>query len=459
MGVDETITVVLKNPKALTEENFEMDIGIDMTVGDLKRMVESDYPGNPRASSLTLVYAGKVLRDEDLVLSEIFPRDGGRVAVHLVIRQTTEESSSAIQTKQRTIEPDDESVMPTPPATGGLALGRETVLPTHMQARQERESTPETILNIGESSNNDSSRARNIGGNASTDTMYDSVLRASYQAALRVIMDEGLQGSSSQGFTFIPAIIPVPQTLVQNNDGENQQHFDNQYMVPMVPFSYAFPQMHLDQQDGRAVRHRRRNAQDANVRALFRAIQQENNNNNDIGDVRARERRNQNNNPRQIQIRIHLNVRMLLQLGVVFFILYQHCPPSRFLGISLIGLLFYLSTTRLGRMLLQRLAGHFNMQRRADDDQPGHVHAPAEVANADDNAHLQRNQSEQANDTGPEPAAEVEQGQAPPPPAQPGLLREVQSFLAGFLASILPAADQHRNAENHGVVQDVFRAQ
>ena len=33
MEVGETITVVLKNPRALTEENFEVNVAMDMTLG------------------------------------------------------------------------------------------------------------------------------------------------------------------------------------------------------------------------------------------------------------------------------------------------------------------------------------------------------------------------------------------------------------------------------------------
>lgn len=95
--------------------------------------------------------------------------------------------------------------------------------------------------------------------------------------------------------------------------------------------------------------------------------------------------------------------------------------------IGLVGLVFYLSTTSLGHRVLGRV---FQMAQR--------------------------------NNTG---ERDQRQGAAPPnPPA--GWLGQVQSFILGFLASILPAADDvGRNdgnlqgINNEGVAQDVFRGQ
>jgi hypothetical protein len=416
MEVGETITVVLKNPRALTEENFEVNVAMDMTLGHLKDLIQSDYPGNPRPGSLTLVYAGKVLRDEGLVLSEVFPKDGSRVAVHMVIRQMVDESSPSIESHATRV----------PHESAGPSLINEA----HVSSQNDVDTpSADTEDNVEHTS------SRDMPSTSSSGSMYDSVLRVAYKAALQVIVEEGLQGSAQQNFTFIPAIIPIPRGTI--HDREEEQYFNN-YMVPMVPMTYALPRARVDRQEQVV---RRRNAREENVRALFRAIREGEDDDNNVERIPGRnnqnnQNNNNNNNARQIQIRIHLNVRMLLQVAVLSFILYQHCPPSRFVGISLLGLLFYFSTTRFGRMLLRRLKGHFNM------------HPP------DPN---QQVQAQAANDT-PLPGDEGEAGIEPEQP-QPGLLREIQSFIAGFFASILPAADQHRNGNNAAVVQDVFRGQ
>ena len=397
-------TVVLKNPRALTEENFEVGVSMDMTLGDLKNIIHSSYPGNPCPGSQTLVYAGKVLRDEGLVLAEVFPNDGSRVAVHMVIRH----DDSSVESHATRLP--EESAGPSMPSMG--------------ENPQETVSDPTPVVDDTEQASADVP--------TTSSSMYDSVLRASYEAALKVIVEQGLQGSAHQSFTFIPAIIPVPRRAVDNRDEEQYLH---QYMVPMVPMTYAFPRAQVDRQE-RGVR--RRGAQEQNVRALFEAIRE---GGNDHVDNLPR-RNNQNNNARQIQIRIHLNLRMLLQIAVVSFILYQHCPPSRFLGIAILGFMFYFSTTRFGRMLLQRLTGHFNMQPH-DHNQQAHVD--------NNDTPLQGNTEEREE--------EAEQGREPEQ-RQPGLLQEIQSFIAGFFASILPAANQPRNGDNNpAVVQEIFRGQ
>lgn len=413
-SVDETITVVLKNPRALAEENFEVNVAADMTLDGLKKLIESDYPGNPSPGSLTLVYAGKVLREEGLVLSDVFPKDGDRVAVHMVVKSDDQMSTRDIES--RSTRTQDESMVAGPPLE---EVREEASIPTLGNRHEgERPSSPVNVPSTSRSSS----------------TMYDSVLRASYQAALRVIMEEGVQGSAPPGFTFIPAIIPVPMEGQHRDDEQNM----NPYMVPMVPLTYAFPRAQQDHQDHVLRQRRRRDAQDENVRALFRVLREGAQNNNRDG----LQRRGNGRNPRQIQIRIRLNIRMLLQVAVLSFILYQHCPPSRFVGIGLLALMFYFSTTRFGRMLLRRVTGHFNMQRQGGDQQ-----RPPQAGAANDPPSLERN-DDQNRDEEREPEA-----------PEPGLLQEIQSFIAGFFASILPAADQQRNADNAGVVQDVFRGQ
>jgi hypothetical protein len=177
-------------------------------------------------------------------------------------------------------------------------------------------------------------------------------------------------------------------------------------------------------------------------------------------NVQPNEQGGNNARRRQVQIRIHINMRVLLQVAVLLLIVYQHCPPGRFFALFLIGFIFYLSSTRIGKMILHRFLEHFHAHRM---ENRGRVDGQANNnIDRDDEGHVRP-----AGPAGPDAPAPREQGGqniARPPPGA-GLIQELQAFIAGFITSLLPAAAdngalQGNNIEmqQQGMQRDIFGA-
>ena len=382
---------------------------------------------------MQLVYGGKVLRDDNLIVSSILPMDADSVAIHLVVKQ------SAAQAERSQDQPSTTRHVE-PPRDAPEASISETA------------PSPRNTQHVG-TSNEDYQGGAPPARDGFHSDLYSQVFQTVYHAALSKIIQDNTQGTCSnfQGFPFVPNIIPLQVVGARTEGREDGQQAQavHQYIMPILPVPYVLPQQINDRREtDNALNRRRRNAEDAfeaqeNVRAMLEALGRRENNAN-IPRVRPA------GNPprrRQIQIRIHLNMRMLLQLAVLFFVVYQHCPPSRFLTLGILGLLLYLSTTQLGTRLLQRITGYLNIQRQAQMQQvPGeqnNIQQQAEGNVAHHHGNLPEHGEQQDN-------AAVE--------APRGLVREVLSFVAGFFASLLPAAD-NRNLENDpALVQDIFRA-
>eukprot|EP00889_Picochlorum_renovo_P006581 jgi/Picre1/33611/NNA_001091.t1 len=276
---------------------------------------------------------------------------------------------------------------------------------------------------------------------------------------------------SQPGMAFLAPVITLPQPVCPTtadsargssteDRGEAPQQV-NQYIMPLIPVAYAMPG-EGNVPAAQAVARRRRRRADAaerdHVAALLHALRGR--------DVAPRqnggdaEPRGQQGQPRrrQVQIRIHINMRVLLQLAVLFFVVYQHCPPSRVVGLVSVALLFYLSSTAMGRRMLQRLYGYFNLHRAQEAPAP----VPVEDRAEEDGVHaLPQQHDEDTTNNNPVGGGEpgVREGGEAPNARQPGFLQEIQAFLAGFLTSLLPAADNRHHENNPAVVQDVWRGQ
>ena len=439
-----SLRVALKNPKR--EAVVEVRIRARATVCDLKGRIEQEYPDHPRAELITLVYAGKVLRD-DAILSDVFELHGWSpssqscedvVAVHMVVKQLEPRPST-------TSAATSQALMPTPPppdmecvdgvagdngavnqrshAPGSFDLANNAAENRHGETPTSQDPPiPEPLVP-------NRPTAMRPWGSGSTTNVYTAVLKASYEAALRAIM-ENTSGSHASGFTFIPAMIPVPNSAIagprrRRARAEGDEALEEYLRAALGP---------LGANDARVrdeIRRVPRPAGRENVRNVR--------NNRDHGA----DAENNDGNRRQYLIRIHINVRMLFQLAVAGFIIYQHCPPSRMLTLGLVGLFFYLSTTQFGRRVLRRILQGGDVERGNPAEGPQHPPPPDQQLEDHQDGRERQERHERRE-----------------PPPRIGWLREVQTFVLGFLASLLPAADDAARApDNGGVAQGLFGGQ
>ena len=435
-----SLRVALKNPKR--EAVVELRIQASASVCDLKAHIEEAYPDRPRAELITLVYAGKVLRD-DVILSDVFGLAGWSpssqsgedvVAVHMVIKQPELRPATGSAATS-------ETVMPTPPPPGMERVDDITVddgvdqrnrapgssdLPHGPAENQPGETPTSRHRPRSEPLVPEGLTAARPSGSGSTTTVYNAVLKASYEAALRAIM-ENRASSHASGFTFIPAMIPVPisgMTGLRRRraraDVDGDEALEAYLQAALGPLGAN----EAGVRDPLLVAPRP--ARQGNVR----------NGRNHLHD--GAEAENNDGNRRQFQIRIHVNVRMLFQLAVAVFIIYQHCPPSRMLTLGLVGLFFWLSTTQFGRRVLRRILQ--GGEAEGGNPAEGPRQRPPPGRHPEDHRG-QQDQRDQPN----------QQGRREPPPRF-GWLREIQTFVLGFLASLLPAADDAARAPGNGGV-------
>ena len=193
--------------------------------------------------------------------------------------------------------------------------------------------------------------------------------------------------------------------------------------------------------------------------------------------------------PRQAQRRpmlnvvVRLNMRALLQLLVLTVVVYQHCPPGRFLMLVGAGLLLYLTATEPVRRFLNRLAGVQQpappVPRAAPQppaqpppqqppqqqpegaaggpaaaggaEQPQLVNAAAAPAAATGaGAAAAPAAGEQGGQAGQQPAVQGQGQQQAQHPHRGGLLREIQALVVGFFTSLIPGEVWLAASLHHG---------
>ena len=180
---------------------------------------------------------------------------------------------------------------------------------------------------------------------------------------------------------------------------------------------------------------------------------------------------------RGIQLRVRINVRALLQIAVLLVVVYQHCPPRRFILLCVLGFVLWLSTLPRIRDFLQAITGmggaHHQQnaaaqhpeQPAAEQDgaaQAGGIAGPDGINNNDNNAPAERRGEAPAapemGDVVPNAPGQPQAQAAPAPPQRRGLLHEIHAFVVGFITSLLPAMDQQNNpaAADGGQRQDIF---
>ncbi|BDA42997.1 hypothetical protein COCOBI_04-0050 [Coccomyxa sp. Obi] len=145
----------------------------------------------------------------------------------------------------------------------------------------------------------------------------------------------------------------------------------------------------------------------------------------------GRERR-----PRPVRVRmVQINLRAILQLAVMGIILYQHCPPGRFLLFATVGLALYVMGPAPLRRAWQRLLAMLPPMHEPGQQDPGlgGAAAPAAApAAANGNA-----PAAAAGAAGAPPAVPAAAGVAAPQRPR-GLVQELQALVVGFFTSLLP---------------------
>lgn len=481
-GADlDTVTLILKNPSQVAEDHFETSVRRDISVGDLKHRLGKEYPGNPAPDSITLVYGGKVLHEEGMILSSILPSDSASVAMHMVVKGAQRHEGGRSNAPSRlpaSASPRQYNGGTTTTAAANSTASTSTGNSDSTAITTEYSREPPSEDRMPDESNTEVHRDEEATPSTSGD-MSGRVFRAAYQAALQTIMSEGSSSSpsgyvagvqSQPGMAFLAPVITLPQpvssTTPDNARGRSTEDRSeapqqmNQYIMPLIPVAYALPgEGNAPGAQAMARRRRRTDAAERDhVAALLRALRGR-----DVaprqngGDTEPRGEQDQPRR-RQVQIRIHINMRILLQLAVLFFVVYQHCPPSRVVGLVSVALLFYFSSTAVGRRMLQRLYGYFNLHRAQEAPAPVPVEDRAEDDNLNDLPQQHPEDDTNNNPVGGGGHGAREDGEARGA-RQPGFLQEIQAFLAGFLTSLLPAADNRHHDNNPAVVQDVWRGQ
>ncbi|PRW44897.1 hypothetical protein C2E21_6177 [Chlorella sorokiniana] len=520
---DGDLVLSIKNPGRPTAEDFRLALPPSATVRELKAALQERYPGNPAPTTVTAIYAGRVLKDDNAVLSSfIVPNQDPSVPQSLHILPGFAYAPMA--------SPAAAAYSMYQPALQAAYSAALQVLQQQAAASGGPAGTPSTAA----------ASSANTQAGASTSSAAPPAPEAAAAAdgaavpappAAPVAMPMP-QVYPHQAIAFVPTLIPVPQPVLpayMTGDAAAQQQQQQQgadgaapaqqalppgqllMAAPMayqLPYHVAVPQM--QQQvfvPGAQLRQRRQQQQQAPGQlphALANMLRQQQLQHGALpahlaealrrhdaavaaaggapgapgAAVAARVAPGQAQRRPMMNVVVRLNMRALLQLLVLTVVVYQHCPPGRFLMLVGAGLLLYLTATEPVRRFLNRLAG---VQQpgaaapRAAQQQPGQPPAqqqqqPAEggaagaaapggadqPANAAAAPAVAAGQAaagagaaapaagEQEGQARQQPVAQG-QGQPPAQQAQPpehphrgGLLRELQALVVGFFTSLIP---------------------
>lgn len=476
---------------------------------------------DPFSRKLQLIYAGKILRDDVAQLASFVDQDLMSVVLHMVLKpgarsmppatdtnlppHTQNEFSNPVtqQSDVGNVTEVHQSEAPSVSVQVPSANGVQKESAPHEGSTSRQEGCPGPQLE-----NSETAEAVPPGSAPSLAT-YQVAYQAAYQAALQAILAHGGDGNSPSAlhpstpvpsvhpsFTLLPTIIPIPQPMLPpgmfdpagrpdaaDASSSFPGHFQPQapqiqpIFVPVMPipvaavgpqFNLAGPQFRMELRhrgDGMALSDEiARELRARGVRLHPRMGEDDVRRMQQPGVVPHQMAANQGVNAvrrpqvRQFQWRIQINVRALLQLIVLMVVVYQHCPPRRFVALLALGVALWLSTTPRVRELLRQLAG-IGGPRVAGGVNAGAVPPanPMPVA-----AEAQR-----ANDAGRDgPVVDV--AQLPHQPLQGanqpvihaprrGILHDVRAFITAFVTSLLPAVEHNPvGAAAAGAVRDVF---
>lgn len=424
---------------------------------------------------MQLIHAGKVLKEDGVVVSSLLQYQGPLV-LHVVIRAPSPAPSPSPPSSSQPLE--------------NAASANGTASQSQQTERADLSGSREASTSQPSAQNASFDAGPNVNGRWATNgspALQQAVYQAAYEAALQVIR----QSASTQS-GWIPSAIPIPQpvlpagvfhmhppvgTTTGTIDGQGHGNVHGNagqgppppLLMPVLPlpvpagqqvaiqpvqFGYGFG---YGAQDADNVMRQRRPPPPAGpphrVDVLGNAF--------GVGARGGQARHvvdQPRNRPRQFQLRFQINIRALLQFLVFAIIVYQHCPPRRFAVLVVLGAALWLSTMAPVRAFLRQLAGF-----RPPVAQPI---PPAAAGREGLQQGLafegQRPIQDQA---GLNPAPlEVRVQNGAPHNRVLGVLRGIQTFVAGFITSLLPAVEPNAGGEGDGrqrgaVAQDVFGGQ
>jgi hypothetical protein len=500
-SVEQLVQLVIKSPTRQKEDAFSITVPRSDTVGILKVRLQKAYPDRPHPEAITLIYGGKVLKDSAVVLGSVLPEDQSVATLHMVVRPGNVPSMNAsgpsvasadlagslqanfvsdehaLSEPQGAVSSSGVHAVHAPLATnGGHTIGPEqnpvvrvrTAAHDDSRNRSVDEASHVAPADIGgaASSSMPESDPPSAFDAAINTHLYNAAYTAAYHAALRALVTPTASSFNGGMPREMPADVNAAITDAAPQPVAAPMVVPVQVIAMPVPIAYQVvprppalqfgmqparaedaPHMvqHAGPQDGPAlaelIAHLHRLEQhgvlDPQVRQLLRMM-----------EARAEGVPPEAPRRRQLRLRIRINMRALLQLLFMLVVVYQHCPPKRFLALVVAGVALYLTTTPRVRAMLQQLMG---LQGRA-----GAQAAPPN--------HGVRVGGPQAEAAAPQPQAHGPAGQgghADVPPVregdgggdnggvrganvgaqQLGVLQQIHAFVAGFLASLLPALD------------------
>eukprot|EP00890_Picochlorum_soloecismus_P003931 jgi/Picsp_1/4539/NSC_06760-R1_homocysteine-induced endoplasmic reticulum isoform a len=498
------VSVILKNPTRVQQEGFKLEVTRATTLKDLKKEISMMYPGRPKPSDVTLVYAGKLLREDSMDIESIVGsgREIGTVTMHIVVREYRPDAFVGDFDPQGIDRSKNNGESTAEISNKGPFFAEETSsLEVEMEAEVGKEDSDVLAGHSGSGLNShavEESQAKDthVSHLTSDDTsfrsqdyVYLSVFSAAYQAAVQALISSSQVKKTEENastLAFLPTVIPLPQPAFpstipnhpwQGNSqgqyksvGSHKQQQKKPLLVPVMTLPISPSPTHYQSSCSwkNGSRRRRIDGQDQaetteHVLRLLRELRGQQEQSDRIGtentnEVQPNDQGRNNARRRQVQIRIHINMRVLLQVAVLLIIVYQHCPPGRFLTLCLIGFVFYLSSTRIGKVILHRVLQHFHAHRMENNRQRADGQGNNNVEQGDD-GHFRRHP------VAPAPREQGDQNIARQQPGA-GLIQEMQAFIAGFITSLLPAAadngarqGNNNNMQQQGMqMRDVFGA-
>ncbi|KAK9830271.1 hypothetical protein WJX72_010725 [[Myrmecia] bisecta] len=398
----EEVEINIKNPARSSAPEFKVKVPVSATVADLKARLQRDYTGNPHPSLQTIIYAGRVLKEDSVVLRQILTQGlEGAQCVHSMHLVPAAGSSG-------------------PSAQAAPAYTQFGAFPMFGSAAYQQ---PHAVAFQGQQQGPAYVRYQ------SNPYVQNPAMTAAYNAALAALQNANFFANpyaAAPGFAYLPygwvpqggQVVPVATLPYGFYPVPQQLPFGMPMQLQMqMQLPYAVHAAHA-MQTGQGAPVPPPGAQQGLRRRLWGTAQPAAQNGAPApAAVAARVR-----GPVRVHM-IRINLRVLLQLLVVCVILWQHVPPNRFLFLLAVGAALYLLAFSPLRHVLQRFTGLLPPVNPPPPAPAG----PAAAAPAGAAANGAPQQPAPAH------AAAAARGAAPF-----GFVREIYAIIVGFFTSLLP---------------------
>ncbi|KAL3137454.1 hypothetical protein ABBQ38_004745 [Trebouxia sp. C0009 RCD-2024] len=458
----DVVEFIIKNPTGANSLTFTLRATSASTVLDLKKQLQTQYPGNPDSQSQTIIYAGKVLREDDLCVKDFLrPKLEESIAhsLHLVIKDSKSQAHQAphppthfsTSAGPSGYNPPAFQPRPTPPGAQTHTAQAQNAQPQNAAMLAAYQAALNTFVN-----NRQPQQAAPQGSQQASSSAQNGAhpgLAAQPQPVQGQQPSHGNAAAQDQGamypvhappmLAYIPVLVPnpyaamphawpQPQQQQQQHQAQQQQsmagHGQPVMQYPYPPFTpmwlpYGMPPPGQGMPPGPFRMHvagpHHPGAPRPPPNAAWRVGPRQRH----AGQIPAggvpgvadgmpanilRARRGAGLHVRLVRI----DLKALVQLAVVGLVLYQHCPPGRFLMLMGVGALLYLTGLGPLQRALQRLVA---------------LALPAPMRT---------------------PQAGGQGAPVGPPPAAPQwtLFGELQAVVVGFFSSLIPGWNM--NAED-----------